>query len=116
MQLLIQQNDHIIVFCEQGHRTTHYKGSVLEIFAKFGDCSRWDGLTERLTKYADPARTVVLEVREWYQRRKDKLRERHQFPKEESVMVRGVYGPPCVARCVATCSACAVGTPLGHVI
>jgi hypothetical protein len=35
---------------------------VHEIYAGFGECARWDGLVERVTKYADDARHVVVEV------------------------------------------------------
>jgi hypothetical protein len=46
----------------QGSRTTLYKRCVHEIYAGFGECARWDGLVERVTKYADDARHVVVEV------------------------------------------------------
>lgn len=44
-------------------RATLYRRCQLEVFARFGECSRWDGLVQRLTVYADDARTVVSEVR-----------------------------------------------------
>ena len=40
-----------------------YKRCLHEIYAGFGECARWDGLVERVTKYADDARHVVVEVR-----------------------------------------------------
>ena len=51
-----------------------------EIFALFGDCSRWDGMVERLIVFEDDERSVVAEIRERFQRRKDKLRERRVYP------------------------------------
>ena len=54
--------------------------SQQEIFALFGDCSRWDGMVERLIVYEDDDRTVVQEVRERFNRRKDKLKERRVYP------------------------------------
>jgi transposase len=46
----------------QGSRTTLYKRCTHEIFAQFGECARWDGLVERLTRFADDARHTVEEV------------------------------------------------------
>jgi hypothetical protein len=43
----------------QGARVTLYSRSQLEVFARFGACSRWDGLTEKLTLYSDDARSQV---------------------------------------------------------
>lgn len=71
----------------QGSRTTLFDHCQYEIFAKYGECSRWDGVVERLTVYADEARTQALEVRETFARRKDKLKERRSYVKEDSVMV-----------------------------
>ena len=51
-----------------------------EVFALYGECARWDGLTERLTRYEDDACTVVAEVVETFARRKDRLRERRSLP------------------------------------
>lgn len=47
----------------QGSRTTLYRRCTHDIFAPFGECARWDGLVERLTRFADDARHVVDEVR-----------------------------------------------------
>jgi hypothetical protein len=44
----------------QGSRTTLYKRCVHEIYAGFGECARWDGLVERVTKYADDARHLEV--------------------------------------------------------
>ncbi len=95
-------------FCppfSQGARTMLFKRSELEIFARFGECAPWNGLTERLTLYADDARSVVCEVREWFSRRKDKLLERRSYPKEECTMVRAVCVWWCLAhgRVIAVC-------------
>ena len=40
-----------------------YRRAQVEVFARFGECSRWDGLVQRVTTYADDARTVPIEVR-----------------------------------------------------
>ena len=42
---------------------TVYKNCTHEIFAGFGECARWDGMVERITKYADDNRHMVVEVR-----------------------------------------------------
>lgn len=47
----------------QGSRNTLYRRCTHDIFAPFGECARWDGLVERLTRFADDARHVVDEVR-----------------------------------------------------
>lgn len=47
----------------QGSRMMVYKNCTHEIFAGFGECARWDGMVERITKYADENRHVVVEVR-----------------------------------------------------
>lgn len=51
------------LLCTQGTRTTVYKRCTHEIFAAFGECARWDGLVERVTRFADDERHVVEEVR-----------------------------------------------------
>lgn len=51
---------HILL---QGSRTTVYKCCTHDIFASFGECARWDGLVERLTRFSDDSRHVVEEVR-----------------------------------------------------
>ena len=50
-------------------------------------------MTERLVLYEDVERTVVLEVRETFERRKDKLRERRVYLKKVRMGVR-VEGDP----------------------
>jgi hypothetical protein len=47
----------------QGSRATLYRRCVVEIFARFGECSRWDGLVQRATRYADDDRTTPAEAR-----------------------------------------------------
>jgi hypothetical protein len=64
--------------------------SQVELFARFGECARWDGLVTRITAYADDARSQVAEVRECYERRKDKLRERVTLLASDTVVVRGL--------------------------
>ena len=73
----------------QGACTKLFHRAQLELFARYGECSRWDGLVQRLTLYVDDAREVPKEVRESFERRKDKLRERRTFPHQDAVQVRG---------------------------
>ena len=63
------------------HRAQH------ELFAHYGDCSRWDGMVERLVLYCDDERTAVSEIRERFQRRKDKLLERRTYPTQDTTVV-----------------------------
>lgn len=37
--------------CPRGVKAVLYKRCQYEIFALFGECSRWDGMVERLTLY-----------------------------------------------------------------
>lgn len=66
--------------CPRGQKITKYLKCTHEIFATFGECSRWDGLTQRLCIFADKACTVKEEERETYLRRRDKLSERIMYP------------------------------------
>lgn len=50
--------------CLQGSKLTLYARCAHEIFAHFGDSSRWDGMVERLVLYDNDARTQVAEVRQ----------------------------------------------------
>eukprot|EP00798_Chlamydomonas_sp_ICE-L_P031206 gene31206-6355_t len=72
--------------CPRGSKMTFYKCSQHEKFALFGDCGRWDGMVERLVMYEDEERTVVTEIRETFQRRKDKLRERRVYPQKDTTI------------------------------
>lgn len=81
-----------------------------EVFAQFGECARWDGLSEKLTRYEDDGCTLVAEVVESFQRRHDKLRERRSAPPVRcrarraghTVMSLTVWGlPECLMRHVA---------------
>ena len=62
---------------------------------------RWDGMVERMVLYADDERTTVVEVREHFTRRKDKLRERRVYPQKvrkaaaEGEGGAAVYPPAC---------------------
>lgn len=46
----------------QGSRVTVYRRCTHEIFAPYGECARWDGLVERVTRFANDDRQVVEEV------------------------------------------------------
>eukprot|EP00803_Ostreobium_quekettii_P006145 evm.model.scf_58.17 EVM.evm.TU.scf_58.17 scf_58:148652-165934(+) len=70
--------------CPRGQKSTAYRKCQHEIFALFGECSRWDGMVERLTRFEDEDRTVVVEMMELFRRRKDSLRERRVYPQKET--------------------------------
>jgi len=72
--------------CPRGSKLTLYQRAQHEIYARFGDCSRWDGMSERLVVFDDEARSEVAEVRELFQRRRDRLRERRVFPKTDTTI------------------------------
>ncbi|GAX80447.1 hypothetical protein CEUSTIGMA_g7886.t1 [Chlamydomonas eustigma] len=72
--------------CPRGSKLMLYHQCQHEIFALFGDCSRWDGMTERLILYEDVERSVISEVRESFTRRKDKLRERRVYPLKDTTV------------------------------
>ena len=54
-------------------------------------------MVERLVLYDDTERTVVSEVRERFNRRRDKLRERRVFP--QKVCVHRLIRPSSSVRC-----------------
>eukprot|EP00899_Mesostigma_viride_P013144 jgi/Mesvir1/21830/Mv04215-RA.1 len=72
--------------CPKGSKGVVYLRALHEVFAMFGECSRWDGMVSRLTRYSDDARGSVCEVREHYSRRKDRLVKRVSFPLEDRVL------------------------------
>ena len=43
--------DSLDMRCPRGLKPVLYKRCQHEIFALFGECSRWDGMVERLTLY-----------------------------------------------------------------
>ena len=72
--------------CPKGAKTTRYHRCHLDIFAKFGESARWDGMVQRLTLFSDDACSAIIECREYYERRKDRLRMRVLFPeRDESI-------------------------------
>ncbi|MEW5310705.1 MAG: hypothetical protein WDW38_002476 [Sanguina aurantia] len=72
--------------CPRGSKVQLYFRAQHEIMALFGECSRWDGMVEKLTMFEDHERTSVVEYRENFQRRKDKLRERRVYPKKDTII------------------------------
>mmetsp|Transcript_27648 Transcript_27648/g.69682 ORF Transcript_27648/g.69682 Transcript_27648/m.69682 type:complete len:469 (+) Transcript_27648:102-1508(+) len=72
--------DKLDMRCPKGMKAVLYSRCQHEMFALFGECGRWDGMVEKLTIYGDDERTEVLECREKFARRKDKLRERRTYP------------------------------------
>ncbi|KAK9811814.1 hypothetical protein WJX72_010643 [[Myrmecia] bisecta] len=82
---ILLARDMLDMRCPKGAKTTAYHRCQHEIFALFGECSRWDGMVERLQVYEDDARSVIGETLERYQRRRDRLRERRILPQQDSV-------------------------------
>ena len=70
--------------CPRGHKTTKYAKCQHEIFAVFGPCMRWDGMVERLCIFEDEACLTLVEERQDFQRRKDRLSSRVSFPADEN--------------------------------
>ena len=68
--------DRFDMMCPRGYKITRYHRCTHEVFARFGECSRWDGQIQRLCTFSDDACTEKEEEREEFFRRKDKLRER----------------------------------------
>nr|XP_027794968.1 dynein regulatory complex subunit 7 isoform X1 [Marmota flaviventris]XP_027794969.1 dynein regulatory complex subunit 7 isoform X1 [Marmota flaviventris] len=60
--------------CPNGKKVLHYQRAQLEKWAPYLNPN---GLVCRLTTYEDLERTQVLEIKEWYQNRGDKLELRH---------------------------------------
>ena len=52
--------DSLDMRCPRGIKTVLYHKCQHEIFALFGECSRWDGMVEKLTLYEVGHRTVLL--------------------------------------------------------
>ncbi|KAJ3378839.1 hypothetical protein HDU84_007250 [Entophlyctis sp. JEL0112] len=63
--------------CPSGVKTTLYKNARVETFA---DYHRMDGMVSRYTFFADEAKEFYGEIRETFNNRKDKLRERIRIP------------------------------------
>lgn len=72
--------------CPKGQKLIHYRQCTHEVFAKFGECSRWDGMVERLILFEDPQCQSVKQCMEFFARRKDRLRKRLSLPKEETIV------------------------------
>jgi len=72
--------------CPRGSKLTLYKKCQHEIFALFGDSSRWDGMVEKIVVYEDDERTIQTEVVEMFERRKDKLRKRETYPQKDTIV------------------------------
>ncbi|KAI5079565.1 hypothetical protein GOP47_0005044 [Adiantum capillus-veneris] len=66
--------------CPKGVKKTHYYRCTHELYSFYGDFVRWDGLIERIILYEDDERTNVVEIHDYFQRRKDGLRKRTFIP------------------------------------
>lgn len=65
--------------CPAGAKTVHYRNVKVEMFAEY---CRPDGMILRLTHLEGPA---TGRINEYFENRKDKLRERVQFPEKEEI-------------------------------
>lgn len=74
--------------CPRGQKVIMYHRCRHEIFALFGECARWDGCVDRVTTFEDDMCYIVKECREYFMRRKDKLRERITRPPEDAIVER----------------------------
>ncbi|MCO5551284.1 hypothetical protein L7F22_004783 [Adiantum nelumboides] len=71
-----------VVWCRspKGVKKTHYYRCTHELYSFYGDFVRWDGLIERIILYEDDEKTNVVEIHDYFQRRKDGLRKRIFIP------------------------------------
>ena len=78
--------------CPKGSKETKYYRCIHEVFARFGDTARWDGMVERLIIFQDDDYEKIEETREYFQRRKDKLRQRVTLSLEQTTIELFVEG------------------------
>ena len=71
--------------CHRGMKVVNYRKCVHEVFARYGEYARWDGMVERLTLFADEECSQVHEVREWFERRRDRLTKRLSYVGDDTV-------------------------------
>lgn len=83
------------VRCPRGSKVATYRQARREMFAEFGECSRWDGMVERVTTYADASCSQPLCVLELFQRRRDRLERREARPAQR--LLRESFGPGALA-------------------
>jgi len=78
-----------------GQRTFLYLNSKIELFAENEDLQ---GLTMRLSLYADSARTALVESTDCYKNRRDKLIDRRRHPSKGLLIENYAAGRPCSLR------------------
>ncbi|KAL4859287.1 Dynein regulatory complex subunit 7 [Chlorella vulgaris] len=88
--------------CPRGEKAVQYRQARRELYARYGDCQRWDGLVERLTTYSDGECSEPLCVLEVFERRQDKLTKRLVQPAQRSSTVSFAPGAAFCLRSVAT--------------
>ncbi len=62
---LALSRERLDVRCPKGMKRTAYQQCQREIFARFGECSRWDGLVERYTLFEVRGRTQCSMEAAW---------------------------------------------------
>ena len=72
--------------CPKGSKERRYYKCIHEVFAMFGDTARWDGMIERLVIFQDEEYEKIEETREYFTRRKDKLRQRVTLSLKETTI------------------------------
>ena len=72
--------------CPKGSKERRYYKCIHEVFAMFGDTARWDGMIERLIIFQDEEYEKIEETREYFTRRKDKLRQRVTLSLEQTTI------------------------------
>ncbi|KAL4458559.1 hypothetical protein ABPG75_013424 [Micractinium tetrahymenae] len=76
--------------CPRGQKVVAYRQARRELYARYGECGRWDGLVERLTTY-DGTSSAPLCVLELFSRRRDKLVRRLARPGQRATL--SIYEP-----------------------
>lgn len=90
---LVLARERLDTRCPWGAKTVQYRQARRELFALHGECSRWEGLGERLTTFADPHCTSALCVLELFQRRADRLERRQTWLQAGQRTVLSSFGP-----------------------
>ncbi len=82
MHCLVTAGGIYLILHDEHQFAMNISYALIVIIAAHFVYSRWDGMVERLTIFDDEERQVVSEIRESFQRRKDKLRERRVYPQK----------------------------------
>lgn len=74
---LIINKDKFLDLCPNGEKTVFYKKCKVDFYA---ECAQVDGMVKRVTLFEDFKRLIMIEIRSYYQNRRDKLIMRRRFP------------------------------------